>query len=296
MRSGLALPLLIAAGLFATPGSSLTLAEPYPEIIRQDAPAAWWRFDEVDAAELMDTVEQLTAHTQGKVMLGQPGPVPSEFPDFAPANRAIGLQRGQYLVVADPGARSVLDFAQGDSITLEAWVRWDGALEGGFPYIISKGRTHNPGTSRHNQNYSLRIANKANASYLSFFFCDDETPEADAQEIGTNGHRWTSTTAIPNDGTWHHLAVSYAFGNAESLAGYIDGVAVEGVWDMGGATDKAPAVDDDDLWIGSAMAGHSTFAGSIDEVAIYRSVLTGAADRPTLPGESFGNSVCVRTG
>ncbi len=40
---------------------------------------------------------------------------------------------------------------------------------------------------------------------------------------------------------------------------------------------QAPVVDDDELWIGSSMSGRATFAGAIDEVALYRRSL-GAAE------------------
>ena len=45
---------------------------------------------------------------------------------------------------------------------------------------------------------------------------------------------------------------------------------------MGGKSDAAPVVDDDELWIGSAMGGRleATLHGQIDEVAIYRRALT----------------------
>src|SRR5207244_4021 len=88
-------------------------------------------------------------------------------------------------------------------------------------------------------------------------------------------HRWTSKTGFETDGDWHHVAVSYAFGKADSVHGYIDGQPVDGVWDYGGATSEGPVVDDDELWIGSASALNpgNSFHGAIDEVAIYRSAL-----------------------
>ncbi len=268
--AGLFFPLL-ALGL--TP--SLYGAEPYAEIVLQDEAVAYWRFSETEGSDVRDSAGGFPSRLQGGVTLGVEGPQPGEFPDFLPANTAIRFGRGsQYVRVADPGGDGPLDFNSGDELTLEAWVRWDGSLEGSFPYIVGKGRTHNPGMSIRNQNYSLRIANKGNGAFLSFFFCDAETPVENQREIGLEGHRWTSGVSIPQDGTWHHLAVTYTFGRSDSLAAYIDGEPVDGQWDMGGATDKPPVVDDDELWIGSAMGGNSTFTGEIDEVAIYRQALT----------------------
>ena len=56
-----------------------------------------------------------------------------------------------------------------------------------------------------------------------------------------------------------------------------DGKETKGTWDEGGQTDAGPVVDDDDLWIGSSMNGNpgSTFVGLLDEVAVYRTALSG---------------------
>ena len=45
---------------------------------------------------------------------------------------------------------------------------------------------------------------------------------------------------------------------------------------MGGATERPPVVDDDELWIGSALGGsrNNSFAGGLDEVAVHREVLS----------------------
>ena len=49
-----------------------------------------------------------------------------------------------------------------------------------------------------------------------------------------------------------------------------------GEWDMGGASARQPVVDDDELWLGAAKGGAqgNKFTGMVDEVAIYRKVLT----------------------
>jgi hypothetical protein len=259
----------------------------YPELILQDRPVAYWQFDDVSRGEVTSAVAgelsgesgHLSGQLVGAVRTERAGPRPTEYPDFGPRNRCATLPDGaHYIRVSDPGAGSPLDFTSGDALTLEAWVRWDGRLKGSYPYLIGKGRTHRDGTPRDNQNYSLRLAPQADGVMLSFFFCDEATPvDAGAdggRKIGAQGHRWTSTVGIPQDGGWHHVAVTYTFGSPTSLRGYVDGAAVPGRWDMGGETDKPPVVDDDELWIGSAMAGRSTFVGDIDEVAIYRYALS----------------------
>ncbi|GDY20692.1 hypothetical protein LBMAG56_20380 [Verrucomicrobiota bacterium] len=182
-----------------------------------------------------------------------------------------------HIRVADPGANSPLDFAKGDSLTLEAWVSPTELKSGQMVYVISKGRTGSKGAAVLNQNYALRLSEQAGEARLAFLFRDSETPKpTDAADA--HWHRWTSEAGFAPGSGWHHLAVTYTFGKGDSLRGYIDGEVVAGVWDMGGKSDAGPVVDDDDLWIGSAMGGKldATFHGQINEVAIHRRALAAA--------------------
>ena len=136
---------------------------------------------------------------------------------------------------------------------------------GTYSYVIGKGRTGNLGQKADNQNYSLRLAKLGSSAGITFLF-------RDAENSGDSSwHRWTSKTGFTLGG-WHHVAISYTFGKPETIRGYIDGEPVQGIWDKGGATDQAPWVDDDELWIGAALGGQigSTLIGGIDEVALYR--------------------------
>src|SRR5690606_33203663 len=116
-----------------------------------------------------------------------------------------------FLRVVDPGAESPLDFDNGDSLTIEAWIQPEPNPQGVYSYIVGKGRTLNPGTTERNQNYSLRLANKKSEANLSFFFVDAETPDQTTSH-NADGHRWTSKLSVPLDGRWHHVALSYTFG------------------------------------------------------------------------------------
>lgn len=216
----------------------------------------------------------LAAHVVGSVIVGEAGPFGEEFPDFANDNIAIRLKKGDnYLRVTDPGQNSSLDFDNGDEITLEAWIRPAPNPRPSYSYIVGKGRTHSRGFSSRNQNYSMRLANTKDSARLSFFFVDAETPPSDLGRTD-DGHRWTSNRSLLLDSRWHHVAVTYKFGDPGSLKGYIDGEETSGKWDLAGATDKRPVVDDDELWIGSSLSGQATFPGGIDEVAVYRRALS----------------------
>lgn len=192
------------------------------------------------------------------------------------------------VVVADPGANSVLDFAAGDALTIEAWVNpeKEALAAGRHLHIIGKGRTGNHGVPAENLNYTLRLTGKGGAASLSFLFR--------SAGAGSNYHRWTSRETFPGGSGIHHVAVSYRFGEPSSLHAVIDGRLVEGTWDIGGATAATPVVDDDELWIGSGAGGNeaSTFQGKIDEIVLWRGVISTdelrrrspvVAERPSHP-------------
>jgi len=216
------------------------------------------------------TEEPAPVTMHGEVAKDIPGPRPPEFPDFAEDNTAIKLNGSGYLSIADPGTASDFDFANGDSIALEAWVRLDSPRDGQLMYVIGKGRTNSPRFARDNQNWALRVISSKGTARLSFLFA---TPPAPGQQ---HWHRWTSQTGFPVETGWHHIAVSYTFGEPQSIIGWIDGRPTKGDWDMGGATESTPVVDDDDIWIGSSLGGSSSnsFRGSLDSIAIHRAPLT----------------------
>jgi mono/diheme cytochrome c family protein len=209
-----------------------------------------------------------TVTRQGAVMPDIPGPRPPDYPGFPADNRAaeFGASCG-YLAYPDPGEGSPLDFRHGDTVVLEAWVRLDAIQNEQNLYIVGKGRTGRSGFLSENQNYALRVRGREGLACLSFLFrsaANDAHPG--------DFHRWTARAGFRPGPAWHHLAVQFTFGQASSLLAWVDGQAVTGDWDMGGASDAAPVSDNDDLWIGSALGGApgNTFRGGIDAVRIHR--------------------------
>ena len=206
-----------------------------------------------------------------------PGPRPPDYADFDSGNTAVKLDgKGARLSVADSGPQSPFDFALGDAITLEAWVQVDDIRSGENLYVICKGRTGAPGFSAENQNWALRVAERDGKAGLGFLFAS--APDVANPKGGSPWHRWTSDSGFKPGRNWHHIAITYKFGDATSLRGWIDGKLQTGKWDMGGATNDAPAVDDDAVWIGSAQNGaaSSSFRGCLDSIAIHRQILDDA--------------------
>lgn len=200
------------------------------------------------------------------------GPRPPQYPGFAATNSAftISSTKDTLTIRERDASTSRFRFEHGESITLEAWVKVDRLPEGQYAYILGKGRNHKPGFPEKNQNYALRLKGVNNEGRITFLFSSRAEPGKPA-----DWHRWTSNSGFAMNTGWHHVAVSYTFGKSSSIRGIVDGRVVQGTWDMGGATDRAPVADADDLTIGTGNGGSTgnTFFGSLDEVAIWRGAL-----------------------
>lgn len=231
----------------------------------------------------------------GGVHRDVPGPRPPVYPDFDSTNTAAKFDgRGSYFSYDDPGALSPFDFTNGDSITIEAWVNVRDMRNDENVYIIGKGRTGNRDFAPDNQNWALRLRGAKGKACISFLFA---TPRG---VTSSPWHRWTTNDGFQPRTGWHHVAVTYEFGKPESVRGWIDGKTIPGSWDMGGPTTEAPVVDDDSVWIGSALGGNAgnSFRGYLDAIALHRVVLDnetlenrfrriGEAPQPEPPKESM---------
>ncbi len=251
-------------------------AESYRERLMSDQPVAYWTFDLQDQCCFRsETHEGLMARPAESVSLLTPGPRPPQFPNFTEENTALdfttkGGDPKEFVVrIKDPGANSVFDFTNGDTITVEAWVQCKETLhDWQWVYIAGKGRTENKGFPRDNQNWGVRLLGDGKISRASFIFRTAGASPA--------FHRWNSNLGFVPGDDWHHVAMSYSFGKPDSMRAWIDGQLSPGVWDDGGPTTEPPVVDDDEVWLGSSLgvSRNNTFPGCIDEVAIYRTALS----------------------
>ena len=213
------------------------------------------------------------------------GPRPPVFPGFAGDNRALMLDGRSRLEITDPGD-SLLDFRDGETITIEAWVQPTALKEGQQVYLIGKGRTGRPGMISENQNWALRLRGMGGTARVSFLFRSADTPgvldqtgSETVKPIPGELHRWNSDLGFSVDGEWHHVVVSFRFGSKSSPMAWLDGEPTDGTWDLGAKTySRKPHVDNDQVWIGSALGGNqsNSFQGAIDNLCVYRSELKDA--------------------
>jgi hypothetical protein len=227
----------------------------------------------VDAGAMIAAAEKLPTVVSGGVVFGEAGPRPPRVTSFKGSNAAALFGGGaSYLKVVSTTPRfDEFQFTAGDSITLEAWVNLFAIGESQQVYLIGKGRTGRKGFVADNQNWSLRLSGRDGRARPGFFFRSG----ADQQSGEKLLHRWNADTGFEPASGWHHVAISYTFGEPESLRGYVDGRAVAGTWDLGGATTAAPVTDDDEIWLGASQGGNdaSSFVGLLDNVAIHRRLL-----------------------
>lgn len=225
-----------------------------------DRPVLQWHFN--GQAE-----RGVNATLAGKAVAG---PRPPLYPGFAADNQALPFTGTGFTVREADLPAGVLRFSAKDAITLEAWVKVDELKDGSFAYLIGKGRNRKAGFPEMNQNYALRLKGNKQSAHVTFLFAS-----AAGKDHPSAWHRWTSNTGFAWGGGWHHVAITYTFGNSKSIRGYIDGKGVDGTWDMGGATDRAPVTDADDLTMGTGNGGGAgnSFHGLMDELAVWHTAL-----------------------
>ncbi|HUG18206.1 MAG TPA: DUF1553 domain-containing protein [Planctomycetaceae bacterium] len=258
-----------------------TASNSYRESIEASKPAAYWSFESDSQSSDTKPAWVHDAELRGKVQFRMDGPNSAQSPLFRSENRALRLDSKSYLVVKDPGEKSPFDFGAGETLTIEAWVNPEKIGGGQHLYIIGKGRTQNQEVARDNQNWALRLTGQGSSARIGLLFRDERNRAGNSEDW----HRWTSNVGFAPNSGWHHVAVTYTFGKPDSVAGWVDGYPTAGTWDMGKQTTLAPVVDDDEIWIGSSMGGStgSSFAGGLDEIALYRRPLTADEIRVRCP-------------
>ncbi|OAI57208.1 hypothetical protein AYO49_02610, partial [Verrucomicrobiaceae bacterium SCGC AG-212-N21] len=211
----------------------------------------------------------------GKKVIEAQGPQKPLYPAFPSGNKAAQFSgKDSAVTVKESDVPKVnLRFGHGEAITLEAWVNVEEIKDGAYCYLIGKGRNKNKGFEPENQNWALRLKGENGEARPAFLF----RTVAEKFESQKDYHRWIASEGFTPNSGWHHVAVTFKFGDANSLRSYVDGKEVKGVWDMGGKSDLPPINDADDVVIGTGNGGGAgnSLTGWLDEVAVYRDTLPG---------------------
>jgi hypothetical protein len=245
-RKLLRVPALVAAlGAVVLTGVGADAAAPpsYREEVFADSPAAYWRLGEGSGTVALDeTANDSRGTYKNGVVLGVPSALATD------ANTAARFDGGNDLVdVTDPPS-GVLDFGT-DDFTAEAWIKTTTNNE---TAIIGKRVTAGPF-------WQVTVTDDPN-----------HTGQLRANLRDTlNGTvtRQVYSTRRVDDGAWHHVVVR--FDRDVGISIYVDARAAG----SGGGPMPADVSNTANLQIGKAQ-DHGYFRGDIDEVAVYRTLLS----------------------
>lgn len=150
--------------------------------------------------------------------------------------------------VAESESPDLFDFSMRDEITYMGWI-YPTELSGNNVILI-KGLV---------DTHYFQTTN----SRLEFGY---ETADDTWESIRTTGD-------VLSLNTWHHIAVTYTYGNGASAKIYVNGVEVTTSWIGGADGNKVPRLTDDNFIIGYNSG--EEFRGRIDEFSIWSRALTG---------------------
>ena len=211
----------------------------YVDAVSQDAPTAWYRLGEPSGA-IVDQTGGTNGTVTGVVTRDVPGPI------GASDDGAIDFNQAGYVTVPDQAK-----FDLGDSLSIEAWVKFD-TSGASFQSIVTK-RSSTPVSGDWVLGWNRADAN------LQFFVHDGSSWDVASQ---------TSVGSLP-PGAWYHVVYTKSGSGAGTGRFYINGVE--------GHTDVSPGLTVSNNAADLRIAGRpdGTQLGDwVDEVAIYDGVLS----------------------
>jgi hypothetical protein len=230
-------------------GLAIPVHGDYAELIQQDQPAAWWRFDDGDETEK-------DASGQGHHGISRDGVTPTE---GLPGTKGKAVRfngTSSYIEIVD---RKGLDM---HTLSVELWFRstqaWGDRFWPGSATLISTA-TSGPGSA----DWLINAASQRGIDEGRLLA--ETGPKGKPQDLYL-----TSKANDPlNDGHWHHVVLTRAENGDAKL--YVDGTVHFSGNDGGGKV-----FSDRPINIGGEKVhpGGRFFAGDMDEVAIYPHILS----------------------
>jgi len=157
------------------------------------------------------------------------------------------------------------DLDDAGDVSISCWIKWDSSNTT-FKFFWGKAT----GTTSSYRQYMMAVRSGSSPAPISFY------------SQGTGGGYFTSASTVSAD-AWHHIVVTVDSGATNGAKIYIDG-----------AHDKTDTVtipsSTSSFFIGKRNDGLLPFAGLIDEVAVWRSVLSAAQVSNIYKGETDGGS------
>ena len=216
----------------------------YP-IVTPTSCVGWWRLDENTGTSIADLMGNMAAGTCTNAWTT--GKVRSAL--------TFDGSLGAGASIPDPGTGSVLDFANGDSITVCCWALIDDDTK-------TVNLAHKNGTASGLPNWSLDIeGNRLNITW------NDSVASWQVYKQNSAGEYLA-------EAIWYHLAITYTCGTGSSAKLYKNGVLVSGAWSNGNGNGTNPRISNDVMSLDGRLGGAFPLYGDIDDVRVYRRILT----------------------
>ncbi len=208
----------------------------YADAVQGDSPVSYWRLGDTSGTTAVDAQGYQDGTYTGGYTLNQTGALSGDTDKAVLFNGSSG-----YVSVGNPAN---LKLSTG---TMEAWIKTSNAGSG-YHDIVEKGSA-----------YDLTMNNNVLGLW----------------DWGGNTFRTTGVNVA--DGTWHHVVATFQSGVSNGTKVYLDGSLVL-------TTTITVSNQNSPLWIGACVrsinggcdSGDETFGGTIDDVAVYDSVLSQA--------------------
>jgi len=255
-------PILKGAWSSLTEGTDVATAQPADLSCRgcvspPDKLAGWWPLDELSGTVAAD----LSASAANGTHVGGATPVPGRV--------KTGLKLdGKDAYVQIPSS-TPLNVDTGN-FSLEAWVKIESQADLSGTRVIAEKRQQAPW-----RGYSFFLSNGRPALQI-------------ADGLGSQYSNYLSSTQVPADGAWHLVTVTVSRANPVGGNFYLDGNPVGSPFDPTGR--KGTLTNNRPLRLGSLSpaAPGSLFKGSLDEVTLYKRVLTPYEVRSLYLAGPFG--------
>jgi len=157
------------------------------------------------------------------------------------------------------------DFPPGSSISIDAWI-YPTSIEIPPGFTVYGGPILAKGQDNGSRNWSFAIGGDDGLAHVSFTYSS-----------ASGLVQYSTNTSPIQTATWHHVAVSYVFGNASSIKIFVDGQQAAGSW-TAGTGNESPVLNDFSPRIGGEedQLANDRFAGYLDEVTLYDRALSSA--------------------
>lgn len=217
----------------------------YRGTVIADGPSSYWRLDET-SGNALDIVGSNNGTVNGTVTRGVTGAL-------ADGDTAMTFDGSTGWISA--AAAGTFNFTGTSSFTIECWVKVSSLPGAGlFPRIVHK--VANDGAGK-------------NGWLVSIGASDDPNPGKILFERWVSGTQYQALSNVAlTTGVWHHVVCVY---NGTTMTVYLDGTAGTGVSSTASLLSSSSVV----AFARRGDAAAAFLAGSLDEIAIYPSVLTG---------------------